>query len=107
MKTKIRSDPKGSDTIRHEFYVMKYRAAKYEDGLWTNPYFHCDGMADDWAMTYAVPLFGRDSSKRNLKFISVFHKLSTTFTTPLTTDIADHFMSYFNVFIDMCAHNDH
>lgn len=66
MKQKVRSDPKGTSSIKFEYYPISYYAPKYEDGMWSNPVFKCDGMVNAWVVTYSIPFFKRDYiAKRN------------------------------------------
>ena len=68
MRFYIRSDPKGTSTIRHEYFLLVYRAPQYTSGYWTRPHFRCDGQVDAWVITYVIPFFGLDSLKTKLEF---------------------------------------
>lgn len=68
MKAWIRSDPKGTSSIKHEHYPLRYKAPEYASGHWTRPHFRCDGKVDAWVITYAIPFFGLDSTKRKTEF---------------------------------------
>ncbi|KAH9491660.1 hypothetical protein Btru_030619 [Bulinus truncatus] len=65
----LRSDSNGSSNVRHENFPLTYRAATYETGFWTRPYFRCDGYVDAWVMKYVVPFFGQ--SRKKLEFRGV------------------------------------
>ncbi|KAK7497619.1 hypothetical protein BaRGS_00011014, partial [Batillaria attramentaria] len=71
MKPKIRSDPKGTSSVRHEHSSMSYKAPPYSAGYWTRPQFKCDGKVDAWVVTYVTPFFGLDRLKRKLQFRGV------------------------------------
>ena len=68
LKAWIRSDPKGTSSIKHDHYPLKYKAPEYASGHWTRPHFRCDGKVDAWVITYAVPFFGLDSTQKTTKF---------------------------------------
>ena len=63
-----RSDAKGTSQVKFEYYPIGYFAPKYEDGIWTQPIFKCDGMVDNWVMTYAIPFFRRDFVAKKNRF---------------------------------------
>lgn len=67
-KPMIRSNPIGTSLIRFEYYPLTYRAPRYEDGEWLRPQFKCDGMVNDWVVTYVVPFFGKNSLKTEIEF---------------------------------------
>lgn len=68
MNQLVRSDAKGTSSIKFEYYPIGYYAPKYEDGLWSHPKFKCDGMTDNWVMTYSIPFFRRDYVAKKNKF---------------------------------------
>lgn len=68
MKIKIRFNETGEYMKKYEHYPNYYRAAKLEDGYWTQPYFDCTGKVPMWLITYAIPYFGWDSMKAKLEF---------------------------------------
>ncbi|XP_071112765.1 uncharacterized protein [Haliotis cracherodii] len=70
-KPMIRSNPMGTSLIRFEYYPLTYRAPRYEDGEWLRPQFKCDGMVNDWVVTYVVPFFGKNSLKTEIEFKGV------------------------------------
>lgn len=45
-----------------------YKAPREEDGIWTAPYFDCDGYVDEWIITYSVPFFGQNSDSSAIEF---------------------------------------
>lgn len=47
---------------------MGYKAPSVTHGVWSQPYFRCDGNVDAWVMTYAVPFIGLDRLRTKLKF---------------------------------------
>ena len=63
-----RSDPAGTSNIKHEYFPIRYKAAPYELGFWTRPFFRCDGNVDKWVMTYVAPFFGLDRLRTRLEF---------------------------------------
>lgn len=71
MKIKIRYNETGEYMKKYEHYPTFYRAAKLEDGYWTQPYYDCNGKVKMWLMTYAAPFFGWDSLKAKLEFKGV------------------------------------
>ncbi|XP_076111452.1 uncharacterized protein LOC143079760 [Mytilus galloprovincialis] len=71
MNQLVRSDAKGTSSIKFEYYPIGYYAPKYEDGLWSHPKFKCDGMTDNWVMTYSIPFFRRDYVAKKNKFAGV------------------------------------
>ncbi|GFN94729.1 hypothetical protein PoB_002123500 [Plakobranchus ocellatus] len=79
LRAYVRSNPKGTSAVRHEFFPIIYRAAPYEVGFWTKPHFRCDGKVDAWVMTYVSPFFGLDSLRTRLEFRGV-----TTVDVPLS-----------------------
>lgn len=64
----MRSDIKGSSSVNFEYYPMGYKAPSVTHGVWSQPYFRCDGNVDAWVMTYAVPFIGLDRLRTKLKF---------------------------------------
>lgn len=71
MKIKIRYNETGEHFMKYEHYPNYYRAAKLDDGYWTNPFFDCDGKVKKWIITYAVPFFGWDNLRIKLEFKGV------------------------------------
>lgn len=71
MKAKVRSDIKGSSSVNFEYYPMGYKAPSVTHGIWSQPYFRCDGRVDAWVMTYAVPFIGMDRLRTKLQFKGV------------------------------------
>lgn len=71
MKAKVRSDIKGSSSVNFEYYPMGYKAPSVTHGMWSQPYFRCDGRVDAWVMTYAVPFIGMDRLRTKLQFKGV------------------------------------
>jgi hypothetical protein len=47
---------------------MRYKAPAYYDGQWSNPYFRCDGMVDNWIMTYSTPFFTKNYISNRIEF---------------------------------------
>ncbi|CAH1798682.1 unnamed protein product [Owenia fusiformis] len=70
-KAMLRSNLFGTSLRRFEHYPMYYRAPSMEDGLWSAPYFDCDGYIDDWVITYSVPFFGMNTLGTNIEFKGV------------------------------------
>lgn len=70
-KLMIRSDENGTSQINFLLYPMYYEAPKVEDGLWSVPYFMCDGDVDDWVITYSTPFFGLNSVGTGIEFKGV------------------------------------
>lgn len=68
MRSKIRSDIKGTSNVNYDNFPMTYKAPNIEHGFWTHPYFRCDGMIDQWVITYIVPFFGLDSLRKKVEF---------------------------------------
>ncbi|XP_059145696.1 uncharacterized protein LOC131932801 [Physella acuta] len=71
LRAYVRSDPNGTSSVRHEYFPLTYRAAPYEAGFWTRPYFRCDGNIDSWLIKYVSPFFGLDSLRTRLEFRGV------------------------------------
>ena len=53
-----RSDDAGLNIRKHEEYPLVYKSASYEAGVWSDPYFDCDGYIKDWVISYRIPFFG-------------------------------------------------
>lgn len=70
-KPMVRSDPNGTSLVRWEHYPLRYFAPKYEHGEWLRPTFKCDGMVDEWVVTYVAPFFGMNPLKTRLEFHGV------------------------------------
>jgi len=70
-KPMIRSDVNGTSLVKFELFPLYFRAPKEEDGLWSEPYFDCDGYVNEWIVTYSVPFFGLNSVKADIEFKSV------------------------------------
>ena len=68
MRPMVRYDPKGTSQIRFEYFPMRYKAPAYYDGRWSNPYFRCDGMVDNWIMTYSTPFFTKNYISNRIEF---------------------------------------
>ncbi|ESO11626.1 hypothetical protein HELRODRAFT_108901 [Helobdella robusta] len=70
-KLVIRSDVNGTSQVSFLLYPMYFQAPMEEDGLWSVPYFKCDGYIDDWIITYSVPFFGFNSVGTAIEFKGV------------------------------------
>jgi len=70
-KPMIRSDVNGTSLVKFELFPLYFRAPKEEDGLWSEPYFDCDGYVNEWIVTYSVPFFGLNSVATDIEFKSV------------------------------------
>jgi hypothetical protein len=70
LKMYFRSEEQGDDIYlrRYEHFPEYYRAANIHQGLWTAPYFDCDGLVKMWKITYAAPFFGWDSLRQRIEF---------------------------------------
>ena len=68
MKAKVRSDINGTSSVKFEYYPMGYKAPHVGQGIWTRPYFRCDGRVNRWVVTYAVPFIGLDRLRTKLQF---------------------------------------
>lgn len=66
----FRSEEQGDDIYlrRYEHFPEYYRAANLQQGLWTAPYFDCEGLVKMWKITYAAPFFGWDSLRQRIEF---------------------------------------
>eukprot|EP00090_Calanus_glacialis_P009944 TRINITY_DN1832_c0_g1_i1.p1 TRINITY_DN1832_c0_g1~~TRINITY_DN1832_c0_g1_i1.p1 ORF type:complete len:847 (+),score=167.28 TRINITY_DN1832_c0_g1_i1:123-2663(+) len=53
---------------RYEHFPEYYRAANLEQGIWTAPYFDCNGLVPRWKITYASPFFGWNSLRNRIEF---------------------------------------
>ncbi|KAK3085703.1 hypothetical protein FSP39_007558 [Pinctada imbricata] len=71
MKSLVRSDINGTSAVKFEYYPMGYKAPHVGQGIWTRPYFRCDGRVNRWVITYAVPFIGMDNLRTSLKFKGV------------------------------------
>lgn len=67
-KPLIRSDLAGTSLKKFELYPLYYRAPSVEDGLWSAPYFDCNGYVNDWIISYSVPFFGQNSIGSAIEF---------------------------------------
>lgn len=45
-----------------------FRAANLSQGIWTPPYFDCDGLVKRWLITYVSPFFGWNSLRNRIEF---------------------------------------
>lgn len=70
-KPMIRSDINGTSLVKFELFPLYFRAPKEEDGLWSAPYFDCDGYVNDWIVTYSTPFFGLNSVATDIEFKGV------------------------------------
>ena len=70
LKMYFRSDEQGDDIYlrRYEHFPEYYRAANIKHGLWTAPYYDCNGLVKMWKITYASPFFGWDSLRNRIEF---------------------------------------
>lgn len=68
MRPMVRYDPAGTSQIRFEYFPMRYIAPAYYDGQWSHPYFRCDGMVDEWVMTYSTPFFLKNYISNKIEF---------------------------------------
>lgn len=68
MRPYLRSDVNGTGHKRFEYFPVSYRAPELKHGRWSRPYFKCDGITDDWVMTFTVPFFGRTRLRDRLQF---------------------------------------
>lgn len=71
MKIRIRFNETGESTIKYEHFPNFFRGAKLDDGLWSPPYYDCDGKVPMWKVQYSAPFFGWDSLKAKLEFKGV------------------------------------
>merc|ERR1711956_104221 len=53
---------------RYEHFPEYYKAANIKQGLWTAPYYDCNGLVKMWKITYAAPCFGWDSLRNRIEF---------------------------------------
>jgi hypothetical protein len=67
----IRSDINGTSLVNFLLFPLYYQAPKEEDGLWSAPYFNCDGYVNEWIVTYSVPFFGLNSINSAIEFKGV------------------------------------
>jgi hypothetical protein len=44
------------------------RAANMKQGIWTAPYYDCNGLVKKWKITYASPFFGWNSLRNKIEF---------------------------------------
>jgi len=70
-KPMIRSDINGTSLVNFLLFPLYYQAPREEDGLWSAPYFNCDGYVNDWIVTYSVPFFGLNSINSAIEFKGV------------------------------------
>jgi len=70
LKMYFRSEERGDNIYlrRYEHFPEYYRAASLDHGLWTAPYFDCNGLVKMWKITYASPFFGWDSLRKRIEF---------------------------------------
>ena len=58
--------------VRHNYtedrIIFNFRAANLSQGLWTAPYFDCDGLVKKWLITYVSPFFGWNSLRNRIEF---------------------------------------
>ena len=53
---------------RYEHFPEYYIAANMKQGLWTAPYYDCNGLHKMWKITYAATFFGWDSLRNRIEF---------------------------------------
>lgn len=70
-KPVIRSDINGTSLVDFLLFPLYYKAPREEDGLWSAPYFDCNGYVNDWIITYSVPFFGLNSISSGIEFKGV------------------------------------
>jgi len=70
-KPMIRSDINGTSLVNFLLFPLYYEAPQEEDGLWSAPYFNCDGYVNDWIVTYSIPFFGLNSINSAIEFKGV------------------------------------
>jgi murein DD-endopeptidase MepM/ murein hydrolase activator NlpD len=70
LKMYFRSEEQGDDIYprRYEHFPEYYKAANIKQGLWTAPYYDCNGLVKMWKITYAAPFFGWDSLRNRIEF---------------------------------------
>jgi hypothetical protein len=39
-----------------------------KQGIWTAPYYDCNGLVKKWKITYASPFFGWNSLRNKIEF---------------------------------------
>ena len=85
LKMYFRSDETGDDIYlrRYEHFPEYYRAANIKQGMWTAPYYDCDGLVKMWKITYAAPFFGWDSLRNRIEFKCVFRLTKINFRMTL------------------------
>jgi len=70
LKMYFRSEEKSDNLYlrRYEHFPEYYKAANMKQGLWTAPYYDCNGLVKMWKVTYASPFFGWDSLRNRIEF---------------------------------------
>ena len=69
LKPYVRTDVEGSSNIRFMYHSIPYMAPKLSSGQWHQPKFRCDGMIDEWVITFTVPFFGSNRIQNHLQFL--------------------------------------
>lgn len=77
-KPVIRSDVNGTSLVDFLLFPLYYKAPREEDGLWSAPYFNCDGYVNDWIVTYSIPFFGLNSISTGIEFKWVYDPTIST-----------------------------
>jgi len=70
-KPMIRADVNGTSLVPFLLFPLYYEAPQEQDGLWSSPYFNCDGYINDWVVTYSIPFFGHNSIHTAIEFKGV------------------------------------
>lgn len=80
VKPYVRTDVTGAELKPYEHFPLYFRAAVFEDGFWSAPYFDCN-LLNDWVITYSVPFFGlsKDKLASGLQFMYDFSSVIALF----------------------------
>lgn len=66
-KINIRFNSSGLNTIKYDQYPQQYRAAEFNDGYWSTPFYDCGGL-DRWILSYSAPFFGWNNLRDRLVY---------------------------------------
>ncbi|XP_070188715.1 uncharacterized protein [Littorina saxatilis] len=61
----IRSSIEGGGLSAFAVDPLTYHTVSLGQARWTSPYYKCDGLVDDWVVSYAAPFFGPSASDRS------------------------------------------
>lgn len=68
LKVQIRFNSSGLNLIKYDRYPLQYKVAQLEHGYWSQPFYDCSGIHNQWLISYSSPFFGWDKLKLKVEF---------------------------------------